>query len=46
MTTGRINQGASFSKCFFKQKLVVIVRTTQRTTGVQSAHAVDERERA
>lgn len=44
MTTGRINQGASFSKCFFKQKLVVIVRTTQHQA--RNQHAADERERA
>lgn len=31
MTTGRINQGASFSKCSFEQKLVVVVRTTRIT---------------
>lgn len=46
MTTGRINQGASFSKCFFKQKLVVIVRTTQHQACRRINHAVDERERA
>lgn len=44
MTTGRINQGASFSKCSFEQKLVVVVRTTQHQA--RSQHAADERERA
>lgn len=45
MTTGRINQGASFSKCSFEQKLVVVVRTTQHQAR-SPKHAADERERA
>lgn len=46
MTTGRINQGASFSKCSFEQKLVVVVRTTHHQARSPYKHAADERERA